>query len=550
MSIVPVNIVAQKKVALVIGNGNYSYENLDDIRFSSLSTSLNDADRMDSELRSLGYETLVVKDATRDDMIKACEEFERLCTNSNIAIFYYSGHAVTIEDRYYLVPCKTKLASGSLLGSKCLEVRYVSNLLKEKSQRSILFLDACRDEFAKYNVYSDDVNGVNKSEYDDKHEQMTFYATAKGQKATSGNGPLSPFTEVLANHIHDNEEFKTIWNNCIIPEVASHTNNKQTPEIGTETFSSPFYLNNSDNLNISDMVKLGKVYYYGIGEDINYNKAVDIFNKAAVANNAEAQNMLGVCYENGNGVKQDFGEAFKWYLKSADQGYDVAQCNIGSLYHEGIGVAQDDVEAVKWLRKAADQGNANAQNLLGLCYEKGEGVEQNYADAVNWYQKAADKEYAMAQYNLGNCYFRGIGVAQDYTESVKWLRKAAEHGNLGAQTALGVCYESGNGVPQDYTEAIKWYRKAADKGYAMAQNNLGYCYSNGIGVMKNVTVAYVWIKKAAEQGLPVAQYNLSYLYSNGIGVEKNIIEAIMWCRKAAENGNQDAIITLRNLGIW
>lgn len=66
---------------------------------------------------------------------------------------------------------------------------------------------------------------------------------------------------------------------------------------------------------------------YGISEaqaaynDKDYKKAVKIAKKLAKQNNAEAQNLLGLCYESGNGGKQSGAEAEKWYQKATDQGY-------------------------------------------------------------------------------------------------------------------------------------------------------------------------------------------------------------------------------------
>ena len=96
----------------------------------------------------------------------------------------------------------------------------------------------------------------------------------------------------------------------------------------------------------------------------DYETAVEVAHKFAEENNAEAQNLLGLCYANGNGVEQSYTEAVKWYTKAAEQGYAEAQCNLGNCYYNGEGVTKDKTEAVKWYKKAAEQGYEDAQKAL------------------------------------------------------------------------------------------------------------------------------------------------------------------------------------------
>ena len=61
---------------------------------------------------------------------------------------------------------------------------------------------------------------------------------------------------------------------------------------------------------------------YSKGE---YEKAVQLFIKAAEQGNADAQCHLGECYYEGNGVPQSYSEAVKWYRRAADQGCQDAK---------------------------------------------------------------------------------------------------------------------------------------------------------------------------------------------------------------------------------
>ena len=118
-----------------------------------------------------------------------------------------------------------------------------------------------------------------------------------------------------------------------------------------------------------------------------YEKAIELYKKAAALGHIGVLNRLGGMYQYGEGVKQSNTEAVKWYRKGVEAGNAAAMNNLGRMYQNGKGVEQSDTEAVKWYRKGAEAGNATAMNNLGWMYENGEGVEQSDTEAVKWYRK-------------------------------------------------------------------------------------------------------------------------------------------------------------------
>ena len=242
-----------------------------------------------------------------------------------------------------------------------------------------------------------------------------------------------------------------------------------------------------------------------------YEKAIELYKKAAALGHIGVLNRLGWMYKYGEGVEQSDTEAVKWYRKGAEAGNANAMNNLGLMYDNGRGVAQSDTEAVKWYRKGAEAGNDWAIFNLGYMYENGRGVAQSDTEAVKWYRKAADNGHAAATNNLGLMYQNGKGVEQSDTEAVKWYRKGAEAGNAYAMNNLGLMYQNGKGVEQSDTEAVKWYRKGAEAGNAYAMANLGYMYDWGNGVAQNAEEAKKWYKKAADGGNAWAKEQLSSL---------------------------------------
>ena len=105
----------------------------------------------------------------------------------------------------------------------------------------------------------------------------------------------------------------------------------------------------------------GDAYYYGIGREKDYKKAIVFYKKAAESLNPKAYFMLGKAYEEGNGVVKDYKEATRWYASAANAGNQYAQVRLGKMYESGKGIGHDLKEAAKWYEKAADQGNNNAK---------------------------------------------------------------------------------------------------------------------------------------------------------------------------------------------
>ena len=87
---------------------------------------------------------------------------------------------------------------------------------------------------------------------------------------------------------------------------------------------------------------------------------IEIIKVLADKGDAASQTALGLRYEIGNGVIQDYNKAVELYEKAAYQGYAPAQFSIGNMHYSGKGVRKDGGRAVEWFQKAANQGYAEA----------------------------------------------------------------------------------------------------------------------------------------------------------------------------------------------
>lgn len=142
---------------------------------------------------------------------------------------------------------------------------------------------------------------------------------------------------------------------------------------------------------------LADMYYWGWGDrlDKNYEKAIELYKRAAGDGQLEAAYNLGVIYEKGLGITAQYEAAVKWYRYAAKRGFRDAQYNLANMYAKGAGIKANQRIAVEWYKKAAEQGDIDAAYNLGNRYAKGEGVNVDYVLSYKWYsiaQKSGDND--------------------------------------------------------------------------------------------------------------------------------------------------------------
>src|SRR5262249_30785539 len=92
--------LADKRVALVIGNSKYLYA-------PPLDNPVNDAKLMAATLRTLGFSLIgngAQLDLDKPALETALQNFSREIQGADVALFYYAGHGVQVRDTNYLVP--------------------------------------------------------------------------------------------------------------------------------------------------------------------------------------------------------------------------------------------------------------------------------------------------------------------------------------------------------------------------------------------------------------------------------------------------------------
>ncbi|XP_026311906.1 protein sel-1 homolog 2 isoform X3 [Piliocolobus tephrosceles] len=149
-------------------------------------------------------------------------------------------------------------------------------------------------------------------------------------------------------------------------------------------------------------------------------------------------------------------KALHYFLKAAKAGSANAMAFIGKMYLEGNAAApQNNATAFKYFSTAASKGNAIGLHGLGLLYFYGKGVPVNYAEALKYFQKAAEKGWPDAQFQLGFMYYSGSGIWKDYKLAFKYFYLASQSGQPLAIYYLAEMYATGTGVVRSCRTAVE-----------------------------------------------------------------------------------------------
>ncbi|RIA89584.1 hypothetical protein C1645_824640 [Glomus cerebriforme] len=166
-------------------------------------------------------------------------------------------------------------------------------------------------------------------------------------------------------------------------------------------------------------------------------------------------------------------KALKLYHKAANLGNHTALFYLANMYMDGEGADVNYKKALEFSEELAGKKCSSGINLLAYCYHNGIGTDVNLPKSFELFQKSADLGNALGMNNLGCCYERGIGTVFNIQKAFELYQKAASLGNYFSQYNLALIYEYGNvPIKKDINKAIYWYKKAAEQGYESAQNKL------------------------------------------------------------------------------
>jgi len=207
------------RMALIIGNSRYP--------FSPLKNPKNDAMAMADVLKALDFQVYSYYDLTLKEMKKAVDGFGRRLRPGTVALFYYAGHGMQLNNMNYLIPIDATARVQEDIEYESMNAgRLIGKMQAAKNRINIIILDACRD-----NPFSTSFRSVSRGLAKMNAPLGTFiaYSTSPGSVAFDGNESNSVFTQALLDNIvQPNRKIEETFKQVRIA-VYEKTKGKQVP---------------------------------------------------------------------------------------------------------------------------------------------------------------------------------------------------------------------------------------------------------------------------------------------------------------------------------
>jgi uncharacterized protein (TIGR02145 family) len=233
----------EKRIALVIGNNNYLN--------APLKNPVNDANLMESTLKSLGFTVIKKVNANRAQMAQAIAEFWKNLGNYNVALFFFAGHGVQVNGVNYIIPVDASLETQDMVSFEAISVNDVVGKFEEYPQNTnIVILDACRNNPFRSWARS---GARGFKAMNPGSGTIIAFATSEGSTAADGEGSNGLFTHNLVKHIKKPVPIETVFKSTRV-DVQKASGGNQSPQEWTKLTGDFYFAKPTGNIsqNLAD----------------------------------------------------------------------------------------------------------------------------------------------------------------------------------------------------------------------------------------------------------------------------------------------------------
>ena len=218
--------LAEKRVALVLGNSNYQ-------NVAPLANPVNDSSKIAATLKDAGFD---VVDSRRDlaaaETRRALRDFADRARDADIAVVYYAGHGIEVDGGNYLIPVDARLERDTDIYDEGLSLDRILIAIEPAKKLRLVILDACRDnpfEKTMQRTIALKLGNRGFSNIEPEAGFMVVYAAKHGETALDGDAANSPFATVLARVIKEPRiEVRKLFD-IVRDDVWKATNRTQQP---------------------------------------------------------------------------------------------------------------------------------------------------------------------------------------------------------------------------------------------------------------------------------------------------------------------------------
>ena len=130
-------VSAEKRVALVIGNGAYAKQ--------PLTNPGNDAKAIGAKLAGLGFKVIACENLGLADMQAALRRLGQASRGMDIAAVYFAGDGAERRGRNFLIPVDAGLEHANDLALQAMPLDVVLDQMAGAAKLRLVLLDACRN---------------------------------------------------------------------------------------------------------------------------------------------------------------------------------------------------------------------------------------------------------------------------------------------------------------------------------------------------------------------------------------------------------------------
>ncbi len=227
-------LAAKKRVALLITNGEYEH-------LADLQNTVNDAKELRNKLSEMHFKIHFLENGGLIEQKKSIDEFFDDFADADLGIFYYAGHAVSLNGFNYLIPSDASEGSITNADRRLISVTDIlANKKRNREGKLLVFLDSCRNspfQSASSNVGRGlSIIPILPAASSDHIEEgnveniLVAFSTQPGNVAVDGlfDQTHSPFTSALINFINEPIELRRMLTK-VRRSVALQTEYAQIP---------------------------------------------------------------------------------------------------------------------------------------------------------------------------------------------------------------------------------------------------------------------------------------------------------------------------------
>lgn len=321
--------------------------------------------------------------------------------------------------------------------------------------------------------------------------------------------------------------------------------------------------------------------------DPNAALAARLAQKAVEEDSPRGKTILGSFYREGIVVERDPNKALRLFEEAALAGDPIAQCSFAHLQLLLLDKEMNNIDLVPDVSVAVDSEGSEKASVVTLKTSDGAPItattpaqlvrkvrkerrQSGFSDAQSvefeqfrqqkneeerkeirnkaheWLEKSIEQGNHTAMMVLANDIFEDDAKRslELYQRVAKEVRSAEAYFNIGLMFEQGV---GGTGI--DLKLSFKNFSMAAQLGDPSAQFYMGHLYRTGnFVVQQDDTLARRYIEMAAEQDHPGALYYYALMHRNGeCGLSENIDEFLRFVSKAAKAGHGPAMSCLAEM---